>query len=55
VRLAARGQRDLDDGPQSIEDAAEREQLQRQARGVAARSILTALALTALAIALPWP
>jgi len=50
VRLASRGQRDMDSGPQLISDAAELQQVQRQARAVYAKSIVTAAILTALAV-----
>lgn len=50
VKLAARGQRDMDTGPQTIPDAAELQQVQRQARAVYVKSAVTAAILTALAL-----
>jgi len=50
VRLASRGQRDMDNGPQQISDAAELQQVQRQARAVYVKSVITAAILTALAL-----
>jgi hypothetical protein len=50
VRLAARGLRDLDTGPERITDDAERAQVRRQARVVHAQSLATAVLLTALAL-----
>lgn len=50
VKLAARGQRDMDSGPQPIPDAAELQQVQRQARAVYVKSAVTAAILTALAL-----
>jgi hypothetical protein len=52
VKLASRGQRDLDTGAQPIDDTAELTQLRRQARAVYAKSIIAAVILTALALAL---
>jgi hypothetical protein len=52
VRLASRGQRDLDTGPQTIDNSAELTQLRRQARAVYAKSIVTAVIVTALSLAL---
>jgi hypothetical protein len=40
----------MDSGPQPISDAAELRQVQRQARAVYAKSIVTAAILTALAV-----
>ena len=45
-----RGQRDMDEGPQQVLDAAEVQQVQRQARAVYVKSGLTAAILTALAL-----
>ena len=45
--LASRGLRDMDDGPQRIKNAAELAQVQRQARTVYRKGLLSALALTA--------
>jgi len=50
VRLASRGQRDMDSGPQQISDAVELQQVQRQARAVYVKSVITAAILTALAL-----
>lgn len=50
VKLAARGQRDLDDGPHQITDAAELRWVQRQARSVYVKSVITAAILTVLAL-----
>jgi hypothetical protein len=50
VKLAARGQRDMDDGPQQISVAAELQRVQRQARVVYVKSAITAAILTALAL-----
>jgi hypothetical protein len=47
VALASRGARDLDTGLEVIDDAAITAQVQKQARGVQLKSILTALVLTA--------
>jgi hypothetical protein len=51
--LASRGQRDMDDGPAAITDADVNAQIRRQARVVYVRSLVTAVALTALALAIP--
>jgi hypothetical protein len=50
VRLASRGQRDLDAGPEDIADSAEAAQVQRQARGVYIKAFISAAILTALAL-----
>jgi hypothetical protein len=50
VKLASRGQRDMDEGPDAINDAAERRQVQRQARQVHLQSLTTAVALTAFSL-----
>ncbi|HYU51343.1 MAG TPA: hypothetical protein VEK37_00290 [Gemmatimonadaceae bacterium] len=50
MKLASRGLRDLDSGPQEIPDATEVQQLRRQARGVYVKSIITASLLTAIAL-----
>jgi hypothetical protein len=50
VKLAARGQRDMDTGPEPIADQAELRQIRRQVRVVYAKSILAAGALTAFAL-----
>jgi hypothetical protein len=51
--LASRGQRDMDDGPASVTEADVDAQIRRQARRVYVRSLVTAAALTALALAIP--
>jgi hypothetical protein len=53
VGLASRGQRDMDSGPERIEDAAELEKVRRQARLVYWKGGLSALALTGLALLVP--
>jgi len=50
VRLASRGLRDMDQGPQPISDSDELQQVRRQARVVYAKSIITAAILTAIAL-----
>jgi hypothetical protein len=40
----------MDSGPQQVSDAAELQQVQRQARAVYAKSVITAAILTALAL-----
>jgi len=50
VKLASRGQRDMDEGPEAITDEAERAQVQRQARQVHLQSLTTAAALTAFSL-----
>ena len=52
--LAARGQRDLDGGPEAISDAGELAQVRRQAQRVRLQSALAGLAATGLATALPF-
>ncbi|HJP87107.1 MAG TPA: hypothetical protein VJ852_14045 [Gemmatimonadaceae bacterium] len=52
MKLASRGQRDLDAGPQAIDDTTEVAQLRRQARAVYVKAFVTAVILTALALAL---
>lgn len=49
MRLASRGQRDFDDGPEAIPDAMERAQVRRQARAIQIKSLVVAIAGTALA------
>ncbi|HEY6091556.1 MAG TPA: hypothetical protein VIV83_06165 [Gemmatimonadales bacterium] len=49
MRLAARGLRDLDHGPEPIADRTELAQVRRQARMVYIKSLIAAAALTALA------
>ena len=53
VALAARGVRNMDSGPEQIDDAVVTRQINRQARKVFAEAILGAALLTALALALP--
>jgi hypothetical protein len=53
VGLASRGQRDMDDGPAAVTDAEVDAQIRRQARVVYVRSVITAVVLTALALAIP--
>jgi hypothetical protein len=50
VRLASRGLRDLDSGPQSILDAEERAQIRRQAQAVYVKSVVSAAILTGIAL-----
>ncbi|HET7615206.1 MAG TPA: hypothetical protein VFK26_14905 [Gemmatimonadaceae bacterium] len=52
MRLASRGQRDMDGGAEQISDAEELRIVQRQARAVYVKSIITAAILTAAALAL---
>lgn len=52
MRLASRGLRDMDEGPQSISDSAELQQVRRQARAVYVKSVITAVILTAIALIL---
>jgi hypothetical protein len=53
VRLAARGARETDHGPQPVTDAWLASELKRQARGIIAQSLLAATVLTALTLLLP--
>ncbi len=53
MRLAALGQREMDSGAERISDASELAQVRRQARKVHLQTLVTALALTALTVALP--
>jgi hypothetical protein len=50
VRLASRGLRDMDQGPEAISDAAELQQVRRQARVVYAKAAITAVILTVIAL-----
>jgi hypothetical protein len=50
VRLASRGQRDLDAGPESVSNAEERLQLRRQSRAVYAKTAITAMILTIISL-----
>jgi len=51
VRLASRGQRDLDAGVESIADESERTQVRRQGRAVQLKALGAAVGLTLLALA----
>ena len=53
MRLAAQGLRNMDDGPERIEDPAILAQVRRQARKVYRESIAVALALTAVFMVIP--
>ena len=48
MRLAARGQRDMDDGCVAITDADELARVRRQARSVHTRSLMWAMAVSAV-------
>ena len=50
MRLASRGQRDMDRGPEQISDAEELRLVQRQARAVYVKSIIAAAVLTGIAL-----
>ena len=50
MRLASRGLRDMDQGPQPIAESAELQQVRRQARAVYIKSVTTAVILTAIAL-----
>jgi hypothetical protein len=50
VKLAARGQRDMDAGPESITDQRELSQVRRQSRAVHLRSLVAAAVATALVL-----
>ncbi len=54
MRLAARGLRDLDSGPEKISDDAEAQALKRQAQKVYLESFALAGALTAIVALLPF-
>ena len=45
MKLAARGQRDMDEGPEHIKDPLELSSIRRQARGVYLKSWITAFIL----------
>lgn len=49
MRLAARGQRDMDSGAEMVRDDGERARARRQARAVYLKSFLAAGVLTAVA------
>jgi hypothetical protein len=55
VGLASRGLRDLDDGPSAVTEADVDATIRKQARRVYVLSLVTAVALTALVLALPTP
>jgi len=48
VKLASRGQRDMDTGPEQISDAEEIRRVRQQARAVYVKSFLSAAILTAV-------
>lgn len=50
MRLASRGRRDLDSGPESIAEPAARHQVRGQARAVYAKALAATIALTAVAL-----
>lgn len=51
---AARGLRDMDGEEEEIEDPEELVQVRRQARRVHVESVLAAVLLTGIAVAVPW-
>ncbi len=53
MALAARGQRDMDDGPEDIIGATARQAVRRQARRVHAQSLGLALVVVAIVMLLP--
>lgn len=53
MRLASRGLRDMDEGLETIQDAGELAVLRSQARAVGRSALITTLAVTAVAVALP--
>jgi hypothetical protein len=53
VALASRGLRDMDDGPEGIDDAPALAQVRAQAWRVLAQSVIATLLLTAVAFGLP--
>ncbi len=53
MSLASRGLRDLDDGPERIEDEGERAAVRAQARGVLRRSLLATVLVSAAVMMLP--
>jgi hypothetical protein len=53
VNLAARGQRDMDTGPEAIADPAVLARVRRQSRKVHLQSIMLAALLTAAALLIP--
>ena len=52
MSLGSRGLRDLDGGPEKVQDAAERRAIGRQVRKVHIKALVAALVLTAAI--LPW-
>ncbi|MFO7918732.1 MAG: hypothetical protein R6V13_11705 [Anaerolineae bacterium] len=52
--LAARGLRDMGGEEEEIEDPEELVQVRRQARRVHIESVLAAVLLTAITVAVPW-
>lgn len=50
MKLASRGQRDMDTGSQPIADKAEADQIRRQAQAVYIKALISAAILTALAL-----
>ena len=48
MRLAARGQRDMDGGSEQIQDAEELRRIRRQALRVHLKSVISAAVLTAI-------
>jgi transposase-like protein len=55
VRLAQRGLRNLDNGPETVENEALKKQLRKQAKTVLRQSQISAALLTLVALALPQP
>lgn len=53
MSLAARGQRDLDNGPEAIDDAAALAVVRRQARSVMVQSLVMALVVTGIVAVIP--
>lgn len=53
VALAARGVRDMDAGPEPVEDPAEVAALRAESRRVLAKSVVAAVVVTGLALLLP--
>lgn len=53
MALASQGARDMDDGPEPIEDDEFKKIVMEKARQIQLQSFFAAIALTALAIALP--
>jgi hypothetical protein len=53
VRLASRGQRDMDGGAAAIDDAGELAQVRRQARRVRLQTVIVAVVVAVLLVLLP--